>query len=64
MPDDTEQIKEGGEGFLRRRSLKEDLKVLEVKSRHRWKMSGKAVSWERILDRQQVIVLKTDELTN
>jgi len=32
--------------------LKEDLKVLEVRSRHRWKMSGKVVSWERIPDRQ------------
>ena len=32
--------------------MKEDLKVLEVRSRHGWKMSGKVVSWERIPDRQ------------
>ena len=52
VPDNTEQIKGGGEVIPRRWSLKEDLKVLEVRSRHRWKMSRKAVSWERILGRQ------------
>ena len=36
--------------------MKEDLKVLEVRSRHRWKMSGKVVSWERIPDRQVTYV--------
>ena len=36
--------------------MKEDLKVLEVRSRHRWKMSRKVVSWERILGRQVTYV--------